>query len=111
MFDYWGRCINLHTTRPYNGKVFGSSSAVYTVFPDRKDKRTNRISVASATGVQPINLLLNAGVETVKSSDSTLGEYFYRGSVGSGQTIERSTAAKAQRKCVYEAYLIKSAVE
>lgn len=94
LFDYWGRCINLHTVEKDTGNVLGSSSAVYTNYSDRKDKRTNRISVASVTGVQPVNLLLNPGVETVKSSDSTLGEYFYRGSVFSGQTVERSTAQK-----------------
>ena len=95
LFDYWGRCINLHTIRPSTGKVFGSSSAIYTDVSDRTDKRTNRINIASVTGVQPVNLLLNTGVETVKSSDSTLGEYYYRCSnMGEGQTIERTTEKK-----------------
>ena len=92
LFDYAGRCVNLHTAESASDRILGSAAAVYTSPSQKTDKRTNRIGIAASTGAQPVNLLLNTSAETVKSSDSTLAEYFYRSSLASGQTVERSTA-------------------
>lgn len=91
-FDYFGRCTNVHTMDPTTYEVYGSSVAAYTSSDSETSKQRNKINTSAVTGVQPVNMLVNAGAELLYSESSNIASWFYRPSLSTGQSVERSTA-------------------